>query len=205
MPEILTGCWMVVTVLLAPGGATSTAFYTSAPDQTIQAQVGTQLRIHLTCEGIPEWANVRWEFAVSEGIQLDSPVVLVTGHDGTVLEAVVTAGGEQYIRLDRVALVVPDHLPNQQATVVVPEPEPEPDTRLDINTATKAELTALPGIDGPRADGMLAARPYESVDAIEGTRYTVRVPWIFGLTRNETRHITAAEVDAIRPLVRAGE
>jgi len=39
---------------------------------------------------------------------------------------------------------------------------PSPDKPLDLNHASKAELTALPGIDDAAADRIIAGRPYSS-------------------------------------------
>ena len=36
-------------------------------------------------------------------------------------------------------------------------------TKVDINTATREELMALPGIDGPMADKIIEGRPYKNM------------------------------------------
>jgi len=40
---------------------------------------------------------------------------------------------------------------------------PSSDTRLDLNSATKGQLTSLPGITDDAADRVIAARPYSNV------------------------------------------
>jgi competence protein ComEA len=39
---------------------------------------------------------------------------------------------------------------------------PSPDKPLDLNTASKAQLMSLPGMDDATADRVIAARPYSS-------------------------------------------
>lgn len=74
-------------------------------------------------------------------------------------------------------------------------PIPTPETRsgsavvavsglININTATQAELESLPGIGASKAQGIIANRPYASIDDIE------RVPGI-----------GAATVERLRPLI----
>lgn len=39
---------------------------------------------------------------------------------------------------------------------------PSPDKPIDLNTASKAQLTSLPGMDDAAADRVIAGRPYSS-------------------------------------------
>ncbi len=58
--------------------------------------------------------------------------------------------------------------------------------KIHLNFAPAAELQKLPGITPPKADQIIAARPYRTVDELARA----------GLTK--------AEIDALRPLVMAG-
>jgi DNA uptake protein ComE-like DNA-binding protein len=40
------------------------------------------------------------------------------------------------------------------------------DNTLDINTATREQLTSLPGVTDAEADGVIAGRPYDDPDQL---------------------------------------
>ncbi len=40
------------------------------------------------------------------------------------------------------------------------------DKPLDLNTATREQLTSLPGVTGVEADGVIAGRPYDNPDQL---------------------------------------
>ena len=61
---------------------------------------------------------------------------------------------------------------------------PKPRVAIDLNTATQAQLEALPGVDPATARRIIAARPYTSVD---------------GLSK---ANVPPATIEQIRPMVR---
>lgn len=60
---------------------------------------------------------------------------------------------------------------------------------VNINTATEAELRAVPGIGATRAAQIVASRPYESVDDLE------RIAGIGGKTLDSLRPFVTVEGD----------
>jgi len=63
--------------------------------------------------------------------------------------------------------------PAAAAPVTAPKPAATPSnasnpatTLLDINSASKSELDALPGIGGARADAIIKGRPYKGKDEL---------------------------------------
>jgi hypothetical protein len=65
-----------------------------------------------------------------------------------------------------------------------PQASPKPKVAIDLNTATQAQLEALPGVDPAMARRIIAARPYTSVDS---------------LTKAD---VPPATIEQIRPMVR---
>lgn len=51
---------------------------------------------------------------------------------------------------------------------------PSPDKPLDLNTASKSELTSLPGITDDAADRIIVARPYSNVHQLLDKRIISR-------------------------------
>ena len=85
--------------------------------------------------------------------------------------AVVLATGPAMAQAPRPPAPAPTPAPTASARPVAPKPAvpaPSAAKRIDVNSATEAELDTLPGVGPARAKAIVANRPYASVDALTG-------------------------------------